>query len=253
MHTSGRGKTSSSLTARSVPRPSSTPSTSPRWTPHTTSGLVRARSGKGQRCIATARPSATGANPWAWSTAIRRLIGSALGPAAAASLRPSTSGSLGRLAGAGLPGDDVDERRRERTVRVRCGRALVAGRLPDARSARRRAAAVRASARGAAGSGRARRRPGSRDATAPCSDGARRAGRARSSRAARRRCGAGPRSPPAVDRRAPGGRSSRVSWPRARLLCSASPQCPIVPLGLPTLSSPTWPRSTCANAWRTKG
>ena len=25
------------------------------------------------------------------------------------------------------------------------------------------------------------------------------------------------------------------------------------PFGLPTLSSPTWPRSTCAKAWDTKG
>ena len=30
-------------------------------------------------------------------------------------------------------------------------------------------------------------------------------------------------------------------------------QCVIVPFGLPTLSSPTWPRSTCAKAWETKG
>ena len=30
-------------------------------------------------------------------------------------------------------------------------------------------------------------------------------------------------------------------------------QCVIVPLGFPTLSSPTWPRSTCANACETNG
>ena len=30
-------------------------------------------------------------------------------------------------------------------------------------------------------------------------------------------------------------------------------QCVIVPFGLPTFRSPTCPRSTCANAWETKG
>ena len=43
------------------------------------------------------------------------------------------------------------------------------------------------------------------------------------------------------------GEAATRAAPKRRL------QWDIVPLGLPTLSRPTWPRSTCAKAWLTNG